>query len=129
MLPFGASWDEASVTPSAERMEPRVWLRTTSWTRGLFGLLARELALNTWMLLSWMNKATKHSTMKMPNRLIRRSISSRLHFSSTAPPSHEAYGHGWTFFWYPTGRWLPSTVGSRGNNDRPTCATASATMI
>ena len=47
-------------------MLPRVWLRSAGMTRGLFGSVASELALSTWMLLSWMNRATKQSTMKMP---------------------------------------------------------------
>ena len=33
-------------------------------------MVANELALRIWMLLSWMNRARKHSTMKMPSRLI-----------------------------------------------------------
>ena len=32
---------------------------------GCCGLLASELAFSTWMLLSWMNRAMKHSTMKI----------------------------------------------------------------
>ena len=52
--------------PSAARISPRGWLRSAWITVGFCGLVASEWAFTTWMLLSWMNRARKQSTMKMP---------------------------------------------------------------
>src|SRR5207253_5111642 len=53
-------------------MTPRGWLKSRTALRVLRRLSLSRLALSTWMLLSWMNRARKSTTAATPSRRIGR---------------------------------------------------------